>query len=305
MQVLKGADVWSLGVIFFMMLSGHPPFDGEDENEIYDSVMIGEYTWNPMIRVSDQAKDLVSKMLTVDHTKRITAAEALNHPWIANHESNSDVSLNDALKALKDFSTASLIKKAVANILIKEMTEEDTAKLKQLFDELDTDGDRALDLDELTLYMKHHGHAEDADAEAAAKAFLEAADESKVLLHQSNFQEPSFPNIDVVFVFQRGTINFLEFESAHMRGQLGKDAVAIRKAFDAIDADKSGSIGHEKVKALLGEENAKAFAELFSHSGVALERTITFQDFFKAMTSGSFHFHCDLTRITCHLFFYS
>jgi calcium-dependent protein kinase len=173
--------MWSLGVIFFMMLTGKPPFRGKNDDEIYDCVMIGEYQWPIEIQVSEQAKDLVAKLLTRDHTKRMTAAEALNHPWIANHETLSDVSLTAALKSIKDFSVAAKMKKAVAMLLIKELTPDETAKLYRLFDELDTDGDRLLDLAEMTLYMSQHGHEKPSDAQAAAKTFMDAADESKVL----------------------------------------------------------------------------------------------------------------------------
>jgi serine/threonine protein kinase len=98
-KVLKGADVWSLGTIFYMMLTGLPPFEDENDDVVLEKVLLGKYEWPSDIEVSAQAKDLISKMLTLDHTKRITAADALNHPWITNNN-NSSVSLN----AMKTFS---------------------------------------------------------------------------------------------------------------------------------------------------------------------------------------------------------
>ena len=106
--------------------------------------------------------------------------QALSHPWIEKNESNSGDSLAAASKALKDFSAAAQLKKTIAALLVKEQSDEETAKLRKLFDELDVDGDGVLDLAELPESMLHHGHEPRADAEAAARAYLAAADEAKV-----------------------------------------------------------------------------------------------------------------------------
>ena len=76
-------DIWSIGVIMFILLSGSPPFNGNDDDEILKMVKKGEYylegrTWN---YISKNAKDLLKKMLTYDPKKRISAAEAYQHEW--------------------------------------------------------------------------------------------------------------------------------------------------------------------------------------------------------------------------------
>ena len=88
-EVLQGnytekCDVWSVGVILYMLLSGNPPFNGRLDVEILNNVKQGSYeiqggVWN---EISDSAKNLIVKMLTLDPDQRITAAEALNHVWI-------------------------------------------------------------------------------------------------------------------------------------------------------------------------------------------------------------------------------
>jgi len=80
----KSVDMWSLGAILYVLLSGTPPFD-EDRGNLFTLITKGKFEFYPEFwgEVSEQAKDLVSKLMTVNPTERITVEQALKHPWIA------------------------------------------------------------------------------------------------------------------------------------------------------------------------------------------------------------------------------
>lgn len=102
-EVLKGSyttqcDNWSMGVVLFIMLSGKPPFGGKSNKEIIDNVLKGEYSFkNPVWEnISDNAKDLLAKLLERQADVRLTAEEAYNHPWIQQQKDKefADVEVN-------------------------------------------------------------------------------------------------------------------------------------------------------------------------------------------------------------------
>lgn len=76
-------DMWSAGVILYVLLSGYPPFYGDNDKEILDAVMDGHYDFDDEVweEVSDEAKDLIKSLLCpID--KRFSGKDALNHPWL-------------------------------------------------------------------------------------------------------------------------------------------------------------------------------------------------------------------------------
>uniref|UniRef100_A0A3P8X501 calcium/calmodulin-dependent protein kinase n=1 Tax=Cynoglossus semilaevis TaxID=244447 RepID=A0A3P8X501_CYNSE len=120
----KAVDLWACGVILYILLVGYPPFWDEDQHRLYQQIKAGAYDfpspeWDT---VTPEAKDLINKMLTINPSKRITAAEALKHPWIS-HRSTvaSCMHRQETVECLKKFNARRKLKVNFFSFLFKNM----------------------------------------------------------------------------------------------------------------------------------------------------------------------------------------
>uniref|UniRef100_A0A8D0CF69 calcium/calmodulin-dependent protein kinase n=1 Tax=Scleropages formosus TaxID=113540 RepID=A0A8D0CF69_SCLFO len=118
----KAVDLWACGVILYILLVGYPPFWDEDQHRLYQQIKAGAYDfpspeWDT---VTPEAKDLINKMLTINPAKRITASEALKHPWIS-HRSTvaSCMHRQETVECLKKFNARRKLKvlRSIMNIM--------------------------------------------------------------------------------------------------------------------------------------------------------------------------------------------
>ncbi|XP_031746239.1 calcium/calmodulin-dependent protein kinase type II subunit delta isoform X2 [Xenopus tropicalis] len=117
----KPVDMWACGVILYILLVGYPPFWDEDQHRLYQQIKAGAYDfpspeWDT---VTPEAKDLINKMLTINPAKRITAAEALRHPWICQRSTvASMMHRQETVDCLKKFNARRKLKGAILTTML-------------------------------------------------------------------------------------------------------------------------------------------------------------------------------------------
>lgn len=143
-------DLWSLGVTVFILLFGYMPFSGNEDKQISD-IKNGRYTVKPAKwdSVSGVAQDFVKKLLVVKANSRMTAEDALKHPFIEQrHQLTNEVN-NEIVSALVDFGNASAFRRACLSMMAWSLTNEERSKVREAFMQLDEDKTGVIKIGEL------------------------------------------------------------------------------------------------------------------------------------------------------------
>lgn len=165
-EYTKSCDIWSIGVITYILLCGYPPFYGDTDNQIFDSVRTGRFDfpspdWDG---ISEAAKDFICSLLRKDPSKRLTAAEAYHHAWIE-EMCKQDTKRGRNLRSSIVFSPQSVtflkyrdmqkLKKAALTFIANNVTSDEIVALKAVFKKIDVNGDGTVTLQELDECLKN------------------------------------------------------------------------------------------------------------------------------------------------------
>lgn len=133
--------MWAIGVITYFLLCGYTPFDRDTTMEEMQAIINADYSFEPAVYwqgVSEEARDFVNKLLTIDPSTRMTAHQALQHPWLATNAAKEGGEQRDLLPDIKHaFNAKRTFKKAVNGIrLINRLRTETADVSKEEIDEL-------------------------------------------------------------------------------------------------------------------------------------------------------------------------
>ncbi|CAA6666724.1 unnamed protein product [Spirodela intermedia] len=261
----KEIDVWSAGIILYILLSGVPPFFADGEG-VFDAILHGKLDLesDPWPSISPAAKDLVEKMLTRDPKQRITAARALDHPWIRVGGEASNKPIGSAvLTRMRQFRAMNKLKKLALNVIAENLSTEEIKGLNVMFRNMDADGDGTITYEELQTGLTKLGSK---FSESEVKQLMEAADVDKngtidytefiaAIMHRHKPQKEE----DLLEAFQyfdndgSGFITREELKQALAKHGMGNDAT-IDEIIDDVDADKDGRINYAEFVAMMRRE---------------------------------------------------
>ena len=260
------------------MLTGTPPFNGDEDDEILQAVSKGRYdTSSPQYQaLSPNAKDLLTKLLKYNPSERITAADALNHPWFTSnefqqlyraHTINANAAKN-LITNLEYYKSDNIIKCAVLAYLVHQNTNiKECINASYLFTDIDLNKDGKLEKNELEYaYTKYHNLTPEQAKKKANAIFINIDTDNNGFIESEEFIRACInPNIFTsqnyllaAFNYfdedRNGSISVTEVENKFFQSSKNKNEktkAELRRMFDQIDSNKDGTISFNEFSTMI------------------------------------------------------
>lgn len=258
-------DIWSCGVILYIMLCGYPPFRGSNDKAVLAQITRGYFSFNgrEWTGISTESKALIMKMLTRNPLRRPTAREIFNDPWIQNRFNNKmkdNILAIKSLKNLSNFRASRQLQKVAMEYIASQLTStNETNHLRDAFIALDTNGDGKLSIEELR------------------KGFILAGF--------------SIEDINSIIEYcdgdGSGFIDYTEFLTATLNWKKILSREKLETVFKAFDTDKNGTISLHEIRQFFGETGMdiedEVWKDMMNEADLNGDGQIDLEEFIKLM----------------------
>lgn len=227
-------DIWSLGVIMYIILCGQAPFSGENDMAVMKAIKKGKYSTEPAEvwdHVSSDAKDLLRRMLEVLPDKRASAKQVLNHRWITEVAPEASGAVLTLASRLRAFRSQNRLKKIALQVIAQNLCEEKIDHLRAAFLAIDSENQGSLSVEQIETAIKASGMDADARAEV-----------TQVLAEMAGGGN--------------GMVNYSQFLGATISRRQYLQEEAVKAAFNCFDIDGDGHITKEELATVLGVHDA-------------------------------------------------
>lgn len=261
-------DVWSAGVILYILLCGVPPFWSETEQGVAQAILRGvvDFKREPWPRVSEKAKSLVQQMLEPDPRRRLTAQQVLEHPWLQNAKQAPEVPLGDTVRSrLKQFSAMNKLKKKALRVIAELLSGEEVDGIRNMFNMMDTNKSGTISYEQFKAGLHKLGSQL---AENEIQQLMEAADIDK-----------------------NGRLDYGKFAVLTVHLQRMDNDEHLRKAFSRFDLDGNGFIDIDELKQTLsddlGPEDTGLINDIMNEVDTDKDGQISYEEFASMMHTGT------------------
>eukprot|EP00747_Dinoflagellata_sp_TGD_P072878 gnl/TRDRNA2_/TRDRNA2_157665_c2_seq1.p1 gnl/TRDRNA2_/TRDRNA2_157665_c2~~gnl/TRDRNA2_/TRDRNA2_157665_c2_seq1.p1 ORF type:complete len:473 (-),score=88.57 gnl/TRDRNA2_/TRDRNA2_157665_c2_seq1:51-1469(-) len=262
-------DMWSLGVILFILLSGYMPFSGSEATQT-ENIMKGRYFIKPQVwqNVPQDAIQLTQSLLQVNPDKRPTAYEALQHVWIANRVQRAKSDIDPGVvEALRQFATTSKFRRCCMEMMAWSLSNEERAKVREHFLAMDINREGTITLAELRRVMVDKYQITDDETLRIFKA-----------LDSNNDEE----------------IHYSDFLAAMVSTRIALHDDLLRAAFRKFDTDSSGYITVENLRDVLGDTfEGEEVENLLNEADQLQDQRISYAEFVSYLRGTPIESHMD------------